>query len=88
MPSEALSQYEPMIRLGAFLMGNQTFQASARQQSATLNGQTIPATNDLLATYPGADARTLAETVATLLALPARAAIDEIYIRRRDSAPF
>ena len=44
-----------MVRLGAYLMGNQTFQASARQQSATLNGQTIPATNDLLATYPGAD---------------------------------
>ena len=44
-----------MVRLGAYLMGNQTFQASARQQSATLNGQTIEATNDLLRTYPGAD---------------------------------
>jgi D-alanyl-D-alanine carboxypeptidase (penicillin-binding protein 5/6) len=44
-----------MVRLAAYLMGNQTFQASARQQSATLNGQTIEATNDLLRTYPGAD---------------------------------
>jgi D-alanyl-D-alanine carboxypeptidase (penicillin-binding protein 5/6) len=44
-----------MVRLGAHLMGNQTFQAAARQQSARLNGQTIPATNDLLGTYPAAD---------------------------------
>ncbi len=44
-----------MVRLGAYLMGNQTFQAAARQQDATLNDQTLPNTNDLLRTYPAAD---------------------------------
>ncbi|CAN5791532.1 N/A [soil metagenome] len=44
-----------MVRLGAFLMGNPTFQAAAKQEDATLNGQTLPATNDLLGTYPAAD---------------------------------
>jgi D-alanyl-D-alanine carboxypeptidase len=44
-----------MVRLGAYLMGNQTFQAAAKQESATLNGQTIPATNELLDSYPAAD---------------------------------
>ncbi|MGH9270279.1 MAG: D-alanyl-D-alanine carboxypeptidase family protein [Ilumatobacteraceae bacterium] len=44
-----------LVRLGAFLMGNPTFQASARQQSATLNDQTLPNTNDLLRTYPATD---------------------------------
>ena len=44
-----------MVRLAAFLMGNQTFQASARQLEATLNDETLPATNDLLRLYPGAD---------------------------------
>ncbi|MGI9053275.1 MAG: D-alanyl-D-alanine carboxypeptidase family protein [Ilumatobacteraceae bacterium] len=49
------SSASDMVRLGAFLMGNQTFQASARQRDATLNGQTLPATNDLLRQYPAAD---------------------------------
>jgi len=49
------SSANDMVRLGAFLMGNQTFQASARQLDATLNGQTLPATNDLLRQYPAAD---------------------------------
>jgi D-alanyl-D-alanine carboxypeptidase len=44
-----------LIRLSAILMANPTFQAAARQQSASLNNQTLPATNDLLTLYPGAD---------------------------------
>ena len=42
-------------RLGAFLMGNQTFQLTVKRTSASLNGKTIPSTNDLLEKYPGAD---------------------------------
>ena len=55
---DAADQYSTandMVRLGAFLMGNQTFQAATRQRDATLNDQTLPNTNDLLATYPAAD---------------------------------
>ena len=44
-----------LVSLGAFLMGNQTFQAAADSADATLNDQTLPATNDLLRLYPGAD---------------------------------
>ena len=44
-----------LSRLGAFLMGNQTFQLTVKRTSASLNGKTIPSTNDLLKVYPGAD---------------------------------
>jgi D-alanyl-D-alanine carboxypeptidase (penicillin-binding protein 5/6) len=44
-----------MTRLAAHLMGNQTFQLTVARRDATLNGQTLPATNDLLRTYAGAD---------------------------------
>jgi D-alanyl-D-alanine carboxypeptidase (penicillin-binding protein 5/6) len=44
-----------LSRLGAFLMGNQTFQLTVKRTSASLNGKTIPSTNDLLEKYPGAD---------------------------------
>jgi serine-type D-Ala-D-Ala carboxypeptidase (penicillin-binding protein 5/6) len=44
-----------LSRLGAFLMGNQTFQLTVKRTSASLNNKTIPSTNDLLKTYPGAD---------------------------------
>jgi serine-type D-Ala-D-Ala carboxypeptidase (penicillin-binding protein 5/6) len=44
-----------LSRLSAFLMGNQTFQLTVKRTSASLNGQTLPSTNDLLKKYPGAD---------------------------------
>jgi D-alanyl-D-alanine carboxypeptidase len=44
-----------LTRLAAFLMGNQTFQLTVRRTTASLNGKTLPSTNDLLNTYPGAD---------------------------------
>jgi D-alanyl-D-alanine carboxypeptidase (penicillin-binding protein 5/6) len=44
-----------MSRLGAILMGNQTFQLTVKRTSASLNNRTIPSTNDLLEKYPGAD---------------------------------
>ena len=44
-----------LARLSAFLMGNPTFQLTVRRTDATLNNQTLPATNDLLTLYPGAD---------------------------------
>ena len=44
-----------LSRLGAFLMGNQTFQLTVKRTSASLDGKTIPSTNDLLEKYPGAD---------------------------------
>lgn len=49
------SSANDMARLAAHLMGNQTFQLTVNRTSAQLNGQTFPATNDLLTTYPGAD---------------------------------
>jgi serine-type D-Ala-D-Ala carboxypeptidase (penicillin-binding protein 5/6) len=44
-----------LTTLAAFLMGNQTFQLTVRRTSASLNGKTLPSTNDLLQKYPGAD---------------------------------
>ncbi len=44
-----------LTRLSAFLMGNQTFQLTVKRTSASLNGKSIPSTNDLLTKYPGAD---------------------------------
>jgi D-alanyl-D-alanine carboxypeptidase (penicillin-binding protein 5/6) len=44
-----------LSRLSAYLMGNQTFQLTVKRTSASLNGQTLPSTNDLLKKYPGAD---------------------------------
>ncbi len=44
-----------LTKLSAFLMGNQTFQLTVRRTSASLNGKTLPSTNDLLKKYPGAD---------------------------------
>jgi D-alanyl-D-alanine carboxypeptidase (penicillin-binding protein 5/6) len=44
-----------LSRLGAVLMGNQTFQLTVKRTSASLNGKTVPSTNDLLEKYPGAD---------------------------------
>jgi serine-type D-Ala-D-Ala carboxypeptidase (penicillin-binding protein 5/6) len=44
-----------LSRLGAYLMGNQTFQLTVKRTSASLNGKTVPSTNDLLEKYPGAD---------------------------------
>lgn len=49
------SSANDLSRLAAFLMGNPTFQLTVERTDATLNGQTFPATNDLLSTYPGAD---------------------------------
>jgi serine-type D-Ala-D-Ala carboxypeptidase (penicillin-binding protein 5/6) len=44
-----------LTRLAAYLMGNQTFQLTVRRTTASLNGKTLPSTNDLLTKYPGAD---------------------------------
>jgi len=44
-----------VIRLGVTLMGSITFQQTVKEDSATLNGQAFPSTNDLLGVYPGAD---------------------------------
>ncbi len=44
-----------MSRLAAFLMQNQTFQSTVLRTSANLNGQSFPASNDLLSEYPGSD---------------------------------
>ena len=49
------SSANDLTRLAAFLMSNPTFQLTVRRTDATLNGQTFPATNDLLTKYPGAD---------------------------------
>jgi serine-type D-Ala-D-Ala carboxypeptidase (penicillin-binding protein 5/6) len=49
------SSASDMTRLAAFLMGNQTFQFTVRRTEASLNGQSLPSTNDLLTKYPGAD---------------------------------
>ena len=49
------SSASDLTRLAAFLMTNATFQLTARRTDATLNGQTLPATNDLLTKYAGAD---------------------------------
>jgi D-alanyl-D-alanine carboxypeptidase (penicillin-binding protein 5/6) len=49
------SSANDLTRLAAFLMGNPTFQLTVRRTDAMLNGQTFPATNDLLTKYPGAD---------------------------------
>jgi D-alanyl-D-alanine carboxypeptidase len=49
------SSANDMTRLAAFLFGNQTFQLTVSRPSAQLNGQTLPSTNDLLGSYPGAD---------------------------------
>ena len=47
------SSANDLTRLAAFLMGNPTFQLTVRRTDATLNGQTFPATNDLLDQVPG-----------------------------------
>ena len=47
------SSANDLTRLAAFLMGNPTFQLTVRRTDAMLNGQTFPATNDLLTKYPG-----------------------------------
>ncbi len=49
------SSASDLTRLAAFLMGNPTFQLTVKRTDATLNGQTLPSTNDLLTKYPGAD---------------------------------
>jgi D-alanyl-D-alanine carboxypeptidase (penicillin-binding protein 5/6) len=49
------SSANDLARLSAFLMGNPTFQLTVARTEAQLNGQSIPSTNDLLETYPGAD---------------------------------
>ena len=52
----ARSSARDMAGLAALLMGDETFRATAARTSASLHGQTFPATNlDFLTTYPGAD---------------------------------
>lgn len=49
------SSANDLSRLAAFLMTNQTFQLTVARTEASLNGRSIPSTNDLLTRYPGAD---------------------------------
>jgi D-alanyl-D-alanine carboxypeptidase len=51
----AVSTVRDMVTLAAELMKDATFRATVARTSATLHGQTFPATNDLLAQYVGAD---------------------------------
>lgn len=52
----AHSTARDLATLAALLMQNGTFRATVARTSATLHGQTFPATNDaFLTTYPGAD---------------------------------
>lgn len=44
-----------VARLAMLLMQDPTFRETAARRDATLHGETIPATNDLLTSYPGAD---------------------------------
>ena len=48
MPRASSRSANDMTRLGAYLMGNPTFQLTVERTDAMLNGQTIPSTNDLL----------------------------------------
>jgi D-alanyl-D-alanine carboxypeptidase (penicillin-binding protein 5/6) len=49
------SSANDMTALGARLMSDITFQVTVRDDTAELNGQAYPNTNDLLGIYPGAD---------------------------------
>jgi D-alanyl-D-alanine carboxypeptidase (penicillin-binding protein 5/6) len=49
------SSANDMTALGARLMDDITFQITVRDDTAELNGQAYPNTNDLLGAYPGAD---------------------------------
>ncbi len=49
------SSADDLVRLGVTMMGGITFQQTVKEDSATLNGQAFPNTNDLLGVYPGAD---------------------------------
>jgi D-alanyl-D-alanine carboxypeptidase (penicillin-binding protein 5/6) len=49
------SSANDMTSLGSSLMDDITFQITVRDDTAELNGQAFPNTNDLLGAYPGAD---------------------------------
>lgn len=52
----AHSTARDLATLASLLMQDETFRATVARTSATLHGQTFPATNDaFLTTYPGAD---------------------------------
>jgi D-alanyl-D-alanine carboxypeptidase (penicillin-binding protein 5/6) len=51
----AVSTARDAVTLAAELMKDETFRATVARPSARLHEQTFPATNELLATYPGAD---------------------------------
>jgi D-alanyl-D-alanine carboxypeptidase (penicillin-binding protein 5/6) len=49
------SSARDLVALATHLSQNPTFRATVREPAARFNGRVIPNTNDLLATYPGAD---------------------------------
>jgi D-alanyl-D-alanine carboxypeptidase (penicillin-binding protein 5/6) len=49
------SSAHDLITLATVLSANADFRQTVMETTATFNGQTIPNTNDLLVTYPGAD---------------------------------
>jgi len=51
----AVSTVRDCVTLAAELLQDETFRATVARTSASLHGQTFPATNDLLGIYPGAD---------------------------------
>jgi|GEM_PF-3359366 len=51
----AVATARDMALLGALLMQDETFRTTVARTTASLNGVTLEATNDLLRTYPGAD---------------------------------
>jgi D-alanyl-D-alanine carboxypeptidase (penicillin-binding protein 5/6) len=53
--SEAHSSARDMVVLAELLMRDQSFRATVVRTSANLHGQSFATTNDLLASYPGAD---------------------------------
>lgn len=53
--SDAHSSARDMVVLAELLMRDESFRATVVRTSANLHGQTFPSTNDLLASYPGAD---------------------------------
>jgi serine-type D-Ala-D-Ala carboxypeptidase (penicillin-binding protein 5/6) len=52
---EHYSTARDVATLATLLMQDESFRAIVSRRDATLHGRTLPATNDLLASYPGAD---------------------------------
>jgi D-alanyl-D-alanine carboxypeptidase len=51
----AHSSARDVVSIASVLMGDATFRSTVARRSATLHGRTLPTTNGLLRSYPGAD---------------------------------